>query len=325
VRLSSARRSLFGSSLGLFALAGACQPKPPDRVSSLAVGAPLVVTMPSGRTDMFVLGSDGTVWQSTCRIDCTKRENFSSFMHGPGRPPGGVTSDPGGVAWGDGRIDLFIRGSVANVWHQTYAGGRWYGWEDLGGRTGSYPVAASFAPGRLDLFSLCGDNRVWHRFCQARDTEPPCRGMNWSAWAPGPGGPSVPAITTGDAVGSANDRVDMAVRGNDGALWFQRWDSNRFTGWRSLGGKLTSSPALVLVNGRLEAYAADESGKLMRGFVDSLDAPIAWSSVGVEWNGEPRGAVPSGSGQALVLSKRAGSHAFRGVACVPGAECTPVD
>jgi hypothetical protein len=311
--------------LGLSALAFACQPERGDRVTSIAVGTPLVVTMPSGRTDMFVLGSDGTVWQSTCPKDCTKQKNFSGWMHGPGRPPGGATSDPGGVAWGEGRIDLFIRGSIANVWHQTFADGRWYGWEDLDGRTHSYPIASSWGPGRIDLFALCGDNRLWHRWCQSGDTQPTCRGMNWAAWAADPGGPGVPAIGSGDAIGSASGRIDMALRGNDGALWFQRWDSNYWIGWRSLGGKLASAPALALVNGRLEAYAAGESGKLMRGFVDAVDAPIEWSVLPVDWSGDPRGAVPSGSSQALLVSKRSDSHAFRGVACVPGAECTPVD
>ncbi|HEX6275798.1 MAG TPA: hypothetical protein VFZ53_22305 [Polyangiaceae bacterium] len=325
MRLPSARPFVYGSLFGVAALASACQPKSSERYSSLAVGNPHAIAMPSGRTDLFVLGSDGSVWQSTCLKDCTKQKNFTGWMHGPGRPPGGATSDPGGVAWGDGRIDLFIRGSLANIWHQTFAGGRWYGWEDLDGRTGSYPIAASWAPGRLDLFVLCGDNRLWHRWCDAGSTQPACRGPSWSQWGPEVGGPSVPAMSSGDSVGSANGRIDMAVRGSDGALWFQRWDSNHWIGWRSLGGKLTSSPALVLVNGRLEAYAADESGNLMRGFVDSADAPIAWSSLGVDWNTDPRGTVPSGLGQALLISKRPGSHAFRGVACVPGAECTPID
>jgi hypothetical protein len=246
-------------------------------------------------------------------------------MHGPGRPPGGATSDPGGVAWGEDRIDLFIRGSIANVWHQTFEKDRWLGWEDLDGRTQSFPIASSWGKGRLDLFALCGDNRLWHRWCDATDTQPTCRGMSWAQWLSDPGGPQVPATTSGDAVGSASGRIDMAVRGNDGALWFQRFDTNHYIGWRSLGGELGSSPALVMNAGRLEVYAGDKSGKLVRAFVDAVDAPLAWSPTGVEWNAEPRGAAPFGQDKALVLSKPAGSYAYRGVSCTPGAECTPFD
>ena len=303
---------------------GACQPKPSDRVPSIANGTPLVVTMPSGRTDMFVLGSDGNVWQSTCRKDCTKRSSFSSWTSGPGRPPGGATSDPGGVAWGEDRIDLFIRGAISNVWHQTFADGRWFGWEDLDGRTASYPIASSWSQGRIDLFALCGDNRLWHRYCNAGDTQPTCRALNWAAWSPDPGGPGVPAITTGDAVGSNGSRIDMAVRGNDGALWFQRWESSYWIGWRSLGGELASSPALVSNGGRVEAYAMNKSGQLARAFIDSIDAPLAWTPANVELGGEPRGVTPYGQTNTLVVSKP-GGFAIRGVTCVPGAECAPLD
>ena len=281
--------------------------------------------MPSGRTDVFVLGSDGTVWQSSCERDCTKHKNYTDFSHGPGRPPGGATSDPAGVAWGEDRIDLFVRGAIANVWHQTWSKDRWLGWEDLDGRTASFPIVSSWGDGRLDLFALCGDGRLWHRWCQSGDTQPTCRAANWQVWSPDPGGPSAPAVTSGDASSSASGRIDMAVRGNDGALWFQRWESSYWIGWRSLGGELASSPALVANGGRLETYAVDKSGKLVRAFVDSVDTPLAWNPTNVEFSGDPRGAAPPGSGKALILSKPSGSNAFRGVMCVPGAECAPMD
>lgn len=319
---------VFGSLFALLAplaLAGACrQPPPSDRVASIAAGTPLVVAMPSGRTDVFVLGSDGQIWQSTCRKDCTKRSNFTSWSRDPGRPPGGATSDPAGIAWGEDRIDLFVRGSIANVWHQTWLEGRWLGWEDLDGRTHSFPIVTSWAPGRIDLFALCGDNRLWHRACLAGDLQPTCRGMHWTAWAPDTGAPGVPAVNSGDAVSNASGRIDMAVRGNDGQLWFQRWDSANWIGWRSLGGELASAPALIASGGRTEAYAMDKHGKFVRAFVDSVDAPLTWTPTGVDFGGEPRGVALGGTNSTLVLS-RAGQHSFRGITCVPGAECRAMD
>jgi hypothetical protein len=316
---------VFGPLLALLAFGGGCrQPPPSDRAGSIATGTPLVVTMPSGRTDVFVLGSNGHIWQSTCRKDCTKRASFTSWSHGPGRPPGGATSDPGGIAWGEDRIDLFVRGSIANVWHQTWEDGRWFGWEDLDGRIQSFPIAASWGSGSIHLFALCGDNRLWHRSCQAGDLQPTCRALNWSAWIPDPGGPGVPATNSGDAVSNASGRIDMAIRGNDGAFWFQRWDQSGWIGWRSLGGEIASAPALLASGGRTEAYAMDIHGKFVRAFIDAVDAPLVWTPTGVDFGGEPRGVTLPGTNSTLVLS-RAGQHSFRGVTCVPGAECRAMD
>ncbi len=319
------RLRVFGSLVAVLAFGPACrEPPPAARVASLAAGTPLVITMPSGRTDVFVLGSDGTIWQSTCDKDCTKRASFSGWTHGPGRPPGGATSDPAGVAWGENRIDLFVRGAIANVWHQTWEDGRWFGWEDLDGRTASYPIVASWGQGRLDLFALCGDNRLWHRACVAGDLKPTCRALNWTAWMPDPGGPGVAAVSSGDATSTASGRIDMAVRGNDRALWFQRWEQNYWVGWRSLGGEISTSPALVVSGGRLEAYAMDIHGRFVRAFVDSIDSPLVWTVPGVDFSGEPRGVAPAGTNKTLVLS-RASQHSFHGVTCVPGAECKAMD
>jgi hypothetical protein len=119
-------------------------------------------------------------------------------------------------------------------------------------------------------------------------------------------------------------RIDMAVRGNDGALWFQRWEQTNWVGWRSLGGEIASSPALVVSGGRLEAYAMDIHGRFVRAYVDSLDTPLVWTPTGVDFAGEPRGIAPGGSNKSLVLS-RASAHSFRGVTCAPGAECSAME
>jgi hypothetical protein len=299
-----------------------CEPKPrPERVPSLATGAPLVVTMPSGRTDIFVLGSDGSIWQSTCTKNCSKRSNFTNWSRQPGKPPGGITSDPGGVAWGEGRIDLFVRGSIANVWHQTWENGTWLGWEDLDGRTASGPTATSWAVGNLHIFVLAG-NAVWHRACVAADSMPSCRGGNWMPWIPDSGGPPIGAVAVGHAVSNAHNNIDIALRGNDGALWFQRWAGGYWIGWRSLGGQLATSPTLVPAAGRTEAYALDANGVLIRAFIDSADAPLVWTPATVQFHAEPRGAFLADDARALLVSRAPGSPVFDAASCAPGAECT---
>ena len=301
-----------------------CEKNPPDpRVPSLAIGAPVVVTMPSGRTDLFILGSDGAIWQSTCTKACNKRANFTSWSRQPGRPPGGATSDPAGVAWGEGRIDVFVRGAISNVWHQTWENGAWLGWEDLDGRTASGPTVASWASGNLHVFVLAG-NAVWHRACVANDTVPLCRGSSWMNWLADPGSPPIGASAV-TSVSNGSSTVDVALRGSDGALWFQRWNGGGWIGWRSLGGQLGSSPTLVAQGGRTEVYALDAQGELVRGFIDSPDVPLPWTPTGVRIAGEPRGAYLPDAGRALLVSKPQGSFSFEGAHCAPGADCARVD
>lgn len=325
------RRSTLPHALGTIALAlgclGGCGSKEPkkdkpriERMASIATGAPLLVSMPSGRTDVFLIGSDGQVWQSICRKGCDKRENFTDWSRQPGRPPGGITSDPGGVAWSNERIDLFVRGAYGNVWHQTWADGVWYGWEDADGVIGSSPIAMSTTPGTLHLFALAG-NALWHRFCVANDTLPACRGTHWSRWIPDPGAPPVAMLSAGSSVASTAGVVDIALKGGDGAPWFQRWASSYWIGWRSLGGQLGSSPTLVPALGRLEIYALDTEGSLIRAFVDSPDAALVWSNTGLKMSGEPRGAWLADVARVLLVSRVPGSHAFDVVSCAQGGDC----
>jgi hypothetical protein len=276
--------------------------------------------MPSGRTDIFLLGSDGIVWQSTCTKNCSKRSNFTNWSKQPGRPPGGATSDPGGVAWGEGRIDLFIRGARANIWHQTWDNGTWLGWEDLDGATGSGPTATSWGPGNLHMFVLAG-NSMWHRACVAADSQPTCRGGNWMPWMADAGVLPIGAVSAGHAVSTGNNNVDLALRGSDGALWFQRWAGGGWIGWRSLGGPLATSPTLVPSGGRTEAFALDTNGTLIRAPIDSPDAALVWTPMTVKLHGEPRGGYLMDEGRALLVAKSPESQGFGAASCAAGADC----
>jgi hypothetical protein len=297
-----------------------CEKKPASpRVPSLAIGAPAVVTMPSGRTDVFVLGSDGNVWQSTCTKACNQRSNFTDWSRQPGRPPGGATSDPAGVSWGEGRIDLFIRGSISNVWHQTWEDGVWLGWEDLDGRTASGPTASSWGSGNLHVFVLAG-NAVWHRACVATDSVPLCRGSSWMNWMADPGGPPTGA-TAVTSVSNGGSNVDVALRGTDGALWFQRWAAGYWIGWRSLGGQLASSPVLVASAGRTSAYAIDVNGKLVQGFIDSPDTPLTFAPASAVLGGDLGGGFLADADRALLVSRPRDAYAFEAVQCASGTDC----
>ena len=67
---------------------------------------------------------------------------------------------------------MFARGTDNACWHRWWDGARWGGWESLGGICESL-TATSWAPNRLDLFTVGTDSAVWH---QAWD------GAHWSGW-----------------------------------------------------------------------------------------------------------------------------------------------
>ena len=69
------------------------------------------------------------------------------------------------MSWSFGRIDVFVRGNDAAIWHK-YHQGTWSGWESLGGNLASAPAAASWGPGRLDVFARSTDSTLLHKYYQ---------------------------------------------------------------------------------------------------------------------------------------------------------------
>src|SRR5438445_6390906 len=79
---------------------------------------------------------------------------------------GGVlVTRPTAVSWGPGRIDVFVRGTDAHLWHKAYTTGAWSGWQNLGGvlPVGAAPTAASMGVNLLEVFTRGTDNAVWER------------------------------------------------------------------------------------------------------------------------------------------------------------------
>jgi hypothetical protein len=146
---------------------------------------------------------------------------------------GGVlTSSPAAASWGRDRLDVFARGLDDGLWHRSWNGGSWSGWEPLGGSLTSGPAVAAWGPNRLDVFVRGLDGGLWHIWWD---------GNGWSGWE------SLAGVVK-DAPAAASwsgNRLDVFVRGTDDALWHQSWNGSAWRGWESLGGALTSGPASV--------------------------------------------------------------------------------
>jgi hypothetical protein len=66
-------------------------------------------------------------------------------------------------SWGSGRLDVFVAGTDAAMWHKWYQGA-WSGWESLGGVLTTAPAAVSWAANRIDTFVGGTDSAMWHKW-----------------------------------------------------------------------------------------------------------------------------------------------------------------
>jgi len=132
---------------------------------------------------------------------------------------------------------------------------QWSEWEELGGSVTAPPAAASWAPGRLDVFARGSSGELFHRAWTA--------GGVWSEFAtPRPGATIIDSPAT---VSWGPDRLDTFVRGTDNQLWTIAWVGNTWYGFYPMGGVLTSSPAVASWSeGRLDVFVRGSDNALYR-------------------------------------------------------------
>ena len=205
------------------------------------------------RLDSFVVGTDGACWHKwwNGRAWLPSMTGWESL--------GGICINvPTVVAWGGDRLDLFVTGTDLACWHKWWDGKAWQpsmgGWESLGGILQASPlggpVAVSWHPNRLDLFTVGTDGALWHKW------------WNGSAWRPSATGwESLGGVCASRpaAVAWAPNRLDLFVVGTDGALWHKWWNGSAWrpsaSGWESLGGVCLGAPVAVSWNpNRLDLF-----------------------------------------------------------------------
>lgn len=182
-------------------------------------------------------------------------------------------------------------------------------WEHLGGGFTTGPAAASWGPGRLDVFGRGFDNALW----QARFAD-----GQWSGWSSLGGG-----LTSRPAAASwGPGRIDVVVKGTDNAFWHRGFGTpwppwGLWSSWRSLDGQMASGPALASPGSRrLELFANSPrlGGLVQRSYDGGWGA---WSEVepdpvGAQW--DPAAACPGQDRIDLVFVHADGDtlvHQFR--------------
>jgi len=195
---------------------------------------------------VFVRGGDGRLWMKTTA-------NYGNSWLSWSQIGGQLLEDTGPAAyrWFDGRIGVFVTGTDNALYHKYYKNG-WSDWQSLGGHLTSSPAAGSSPDSTtkfVNVFVRGTDGALWLESYYG----------SWSGWkslggqiAPGTA-PAACAWYHGTDQSFSEHRNDVFVKGTDGALWHRVnigtaplgtiANMGTWSGWESLGGYLTSSPA----------------------------------------------------------------------------------
>lgn len=126
----------------------------------------------------------------------------------------------------------------------------------------SAPAAASWQPGRLDVFARSQDNRLIQKTYEG----------SWTQWQEPKLKSSAKIPTLIDAPATVSwgpNRIDCFVRGIDSRM-YHLWYGNGWLDIESFDGIITSAPtAASWASGRLDVFALSQNGRLTHKFYDS--------------------------------------------------------
>ncbi|MGA2885622.1 MAG: hypothetical protein ABSE80_10765 [Halobacteriota archaeon] len=194
-----------------------------------------------------------------------------------GTGPGASTS------FTTGQTEIFAVDANGALWNTSMAPSGNGTWNFIGGMCTSSPAVVSWNSSyfRVDVFVRGSNGAIWWNYYQ----------NGWHGWN-SLGGQA--ASGTGPAVASwSAGRLDVFVQGTDGALWHKWWNGSKWSGWESLGGKLTSTPA-----------ATSSAANNIYVFARGTDGAV-WQKY---WNGRTWSSWESLGGQVAPNTGPAASH-----------------
>jgi alpha-galactosidase len=162
------------------------------------LGQPAAYGSAGGRIDVFVRGTDNAVWRiafvdgrwgrwtslggrvsEAPAVAFTSPSSWTVFApgadglvasrsstggwHSIGAPNSWpIYGRPSAAIDGAGVVHVAVRVRTDEIWERTLSGGSWSAWTDLGGTLSGSPTLLA-ADGRIYLFALAADNRLWQR------------------------------------------------------------------------------------------------------------------------------------------------------------------
>lgn len=222
-----------------------------------------------GRLEVFGRGTDNRIWR-LAQKDLARPHEFSGWELMPGDQT--FNGAPAVVRNHFKKLEVFARGRDGAIWHRWQndpnvgSAAQWSPWNSFGGVLTSDPTLAQNHDGRLEVFAVGSDGRVYHIYQRWFDAF----GAPWSGW---------------EALGSRRFAGRIAAeRDGSGCLWAYARSRDDSTIWRcrqtSPSGPWSDwSPTHG--NGDEPALGRNNDGRL-EAFVRGLDGKI-WH----EWQGAP--------------------------------------
>jgi hypothetical protein len=132
----------------------------------------------------------------------------------------------------------------------------------------------------------------------------------------------MPVQAASDLVASswAAGRIDVIALGSDQNYWHQAWDGSRWVGWRNIGGKFKTRPAMAVGGfNQLWVYGGDPKGKLKAMRFDGRIARLNHTNAKLSSN---PAATRLDSGMFGVFSVARKGGALEITTCQTGTGCT---
>jgi hypothetical protein len=237
---------------------------------------PAVVSSGDGTLDVFAVGTDTAVWHIAQNGSTQNWSNWQSLG-------GSVAGNPVAISDFSDNIVVLARGTDSALWvnAQPTGQGPWTGFASLGGYILSDPAVESDNDLSLRVVARGGDDTLW----QIGQSAP--GSLSWKPWSSMAlesiiGSPIMLRYTPPNstsfllevfAVRSDHSVARTVQTGSDSQFWSQ---------WNSLGGYVTSRPAIAYNNdGRLEVFARGGDKALWDNVQTSFDGPWGgWRSFG---------------------------------------------
>jgi len=253
-----------------------------------------------GRVELFAIGRDDQLYH-----------NWQQTAGGPYQdnwvPLGGPFSgSPSVLLNSEGNIVIFARGKISRSLmynHQVHNATAvyWAGWANLGGILTSGPSAVLTAESLVHVFVRGVDKGLFEKKQVATHSGT----VAWSKYD-GLGGLLVSNTTVPAALNPVN-LLEIFVRQADRAIWYKKQiattlvqsDSVTWSEWQSLGGKMSSGPAVVINHdGLLEVFSRGMNREIFVKRQMNHDSPEynLWESLGGDSASTPTTLLhPNGS------------------------------
>ena len=223
--LRAVTAALAGAFLAtVFATAAAAMPPPiPPPAPGVTPGV-AVLPGPTG-VNMLYTATDGTVWIKQ-----------GVGTGGPPVPYGGRLVSAPAPLWTGNALVVFGEGTDHQLWYSQVTTAFSQPWHPLGGRLTSKPAVAFLGRGAYAVFVRGTDGAVWERLYN---------GAKWDSWQRS-GGQVLAGTGPAAAYLTGSGHLYVGVVGTNRQLYLKA--ANRTSGFFSIGGQTTASPALTAIS-----------------------------------------------------------------------------